>query len=1257
MLLKPGFFAFLLPIILLSLQSCGGDSGGTKQTDTTAPVISLSGNATVSHEQGTAYTDAGATATDTVDGSVSVSTSGTVGTSAGTYTLTYTATDSAGNTATATRTVTVADTTAPVITITGNATVGHEQGTTYSDAGATATDTVDGSVSVGISGAVGTSAETYTLTYTATDIAGNTATATRTVTVADTTAPVITITGNATVSHEQGTTYSDAGATATDTVDGSVSVGISGAVDTSAGTYTLTYTATDNAGNSSTATRTVIVGSSTTEKDLIVLDNGAVGTIWDKGISAFDSAIGWNECNNDGGTGCPSIGWAFVNDSERGDVLEITHTAAGEPAGLFIAIDGVVDLSKFSEGSLVFDVKVISGDSKITMKLDCVWPCTSGDQLLGSRGASGWETVEIPIATLVAAKPDFDLTKISTGIVIWATDATSTVFQIDNVRFTGIADGANPPTGGTNPADYKITAYGAGSISDTINPDSYRCTYDWGNWIYNAGIVEPGIAGCDTNTGIPIGTPTKRHPQLTGPAESKPTPTHKWWGSIPFMGEMTIGDADDAAYITPDPITARVTNKGVRVMGLPSGLKTVDQNQFMYQIPDPFSEVLDGLAIGNSVHSNLEGYLKDHSDGSVTVEWQSNGTAVMEATFVHGSPYIYFKAYDGDLVVRTLRPDGGEKGTFHNQGDSLGVWTNVAGQHNNFLVTGEGSTTFSNVTTNEITVNNATKELTLTYLPHLGANPSTALISFFEAKARDVVASVNIDYSVNRSTNEVTVSHNYLNTEGTAVETIAGMHPLHWKNSVQSTSMYKIRSARGTIKFSQTDQFSYQLPYVGVLPTLPSIDGTYTQATLESLVSEFIAQGSSSWNTANDCSGVCTDTYWSGKNYNKVAELIAIADSIGMDAEATQLRNWLKQELSDWFTAETDDNLDINKYFVYDDEWNTLLGLEEAYASHQLLNDHHFHYGYLVRAAAEICRADAAWCGADQYGPMIELLIRDYAGGKDDPMFPYLRNFDPANGFSWASGSVNFARGNNNESTSEAANAYGAIVLFGLITGNEELTERGMYLHASTSAAYWEYWNNIDGYNNVGATEDNFPTGYNKITTSIIWGDGAVFSTWFSPLFAHILGIQGLPTNPLVLHVGLHADYMVDYVELGLWESSNGMPSGLGADEWKDIWWNLWAMTDADAAIADYDSVSSYTPEAGETKAHTYHWIHSFSSLGHLKTGTGALTADYPAALAFENNGVTSYVVYNFSGQTLTVNYSNGQVVSAVPNGFTVISN
>jgi hypothetical protein len=213
-----------------------------------------------------------------------------------------------------------------------------------------------------------------------------------------------------------------------------------------------------------------------------------------------------------------------------------------------------------------------------------------------------------------------------------------------------------------------------------------------------------------------------------------------------------------------------------------------------------------------------------------------------------------------------------------------------------------------------------------------------------------------------------------------------------------------------------------------------------------------------------------------------------------------------------------------------------------------------------------------------------------------------------------------------------------------------------MYLHASTAAAYWQYWNDIDGYKSPGSEGENFPNRYGRITTSIIWGDGGVFATWFSGAFAHILGIQGLPSNALILHVGQYSDYMVDYVALGLSESSNRKPSGLPDDQWRDLWWNLWAMTDADASIADYETVADYIPEAGETKAHTYHWIHTFRSLGHMKTGTGVLTSDYPAALAFENNGVISYVVYNFTRDTIVISYSDGQIVNAAPNGFTVIT-
>jgi endoglucanase Acf2 len=79
-----------------------------------------------------------------------------------------------------------------------------------------------------------------------------------------------------------------------------------------------------------------------------------------------------------------------------------------------------------------------------------------------------------------------------------------------------------------------------------------------------------------------------------------------------------------------------------------------------------------------------------------------------------------------------------------------------------------------------------------------------------------------------------------------------------------------------------------------------------------------------------------------------------------------------------------------------------------------------------------------------------------------------IETFDPANGFSWADGKADALQGNNNESTSEAANSYGAIILYGLITGNDDLINKGIYLHTSTSNAYWQYWNDIDGYNGIG---------------------------------------------------------------------------------------------------------------------------------------------------------------------------------------------
>lgn len=231
--------------------------------DTTAPVITLNGASSMTVECQTGFNDPGASATDSCDINVSVTAAGSVDAATpGAYTITYTASDAAGNAATpVTRTVNVVDATGPVITLNGDSTMTVECHASYADAGATANDACGGSVSVTSSGSVDVNTPgTYTITYTATD-GTNTSTATRTVHVVDTTAPIITLNGANSMTVECHTSFTDPGASAADSCDTSVPVTPSGSVNVDVpGTYTITYTASDDSGNAAASvTRTVNV--------------------------------------------------------------------------------------------------------------------------------------------------------------------------------------------------------------------------------------------------------------------------------------------------------------------------------------------------------------------------------------------------------------------------------------------------------------------------------------------------------------------------------------------------------------------------------------------------------------------------------------------------------------------------------------------------------------------------------------------------------------------------------------------------------------------------------------------------------------------------------------------------------------------------------------------------------------------------------------------------------------------------------------
>ena len=109
----------------------------------------------------------------------------------------------------------------------------------------------------------------------------------------------MTLVGSGTITINIGSVYVDSGATWTDNLDGSGTLAASGMVNTGAlGTYTLTYTYTDGAGNNgNTVNRTVIVasgaipvitligsGTQTVSQGSVYTDLGATATDTEDGV-------------------------------------------------------------------------------------------------------------------------------------------------------------------------------------------------------------------------------------------------------------------------------------------------------------------------------------------------------------------------------------------------------------------------------------------------------------------------------------------------------------------------------------------------------------------------------------------------------------------------------------------------------------------------------------------------------------------------------------------------------------------------------------------------------------------------------------------------------------------------------------------------------------------------------------------------------------------------------------------------------------
>ncbi|MBF0205729.1 MAG: hypothetical protein HQK53_02460 [Oligoflexia bacterium] len=400
------------------------------------------------------------------------------------------------------------------------------------------------------------------------------------------------------------------------------------------------------------------------------------------------------------------------------------------------------------------------------------------------------------------------------------------------------------------------------------------------------------------------------------------------------------------------------------------------------------------------------------------------------------------------------------------------------------------------------------------------------------------------------------------------------------------------------------------------------------------------------------------DSYGGGKALLRIAEMIEIADKLGnpliipygggtayrsKDAFITSLYN----EFADWFTYSPGkektwwDGIPHHfmTYFAPENgNFGHLVGWRAGFGT-QALNDMHFHFGYWIHAASILARHHPTF--VRDYGWAIEEIIRNIASPyRSDNKYPYLRYFSPYMGRSYASGYYwddNYM-GNDQESTSEAMNAWAGVYLWGLATNNKLYRDLGLYLYWTEKSAIDEYWLDVDRE----TLHPDYPYAH-----AVILRDTAYdFNTfWGSREIEELYGIQMLPITPATLYLGLNQNYAKRF-----WKQMTDINRGINGkdfDAWDGILLRFWALIDPQAAIRSFQFGKRYGPPGAdwtpiqdhETWTGAYFFLHNMNMLGAPST---EVYADAPSYGVFKKEEIFTFVGYNPDPhEPLTINFKN----------------
>jgi len=833
------------------------------------------------------------------------------------------------------------------------------------------------------------------------------------------------------------------------------------------------------------------------------------------------------------------------------------------------------------------------------------------------------------------------------------------------------AAGGSVASGGAAGAipDTDIVSVGAGSYTTSV-PDTSNLTFEDGGG-YGTTPDAQYIYSTDNVTG--------------------PIPTNGWWTSAAFGPSRwydTDGNPHGQGALVSYPDYAGMSARGLTMQNPDDWYGDTSNTDFVkMDILNSPKLTVSHTATSSFADTRIDGW----GDWHGRIRWGDGTSTVMDATVVKGSPFTFYEFEGGGaeitFEIKDSSPDSVALADTSNidvwadRGNVLGVTINgITGDNysHHYAIFAPSGSTWSGVGSATISSNlNGQGYMTVAALP----DATTSTLDLFEQYAYNVVRDTYADYDYVQSENgtpvsEVRTTFDYTTenrAESAASGTLSCLFPHQWKHSNDPVTGLEYWSPRGTLKVHEGSSFQTTLKYPGILPFMPD-EGTYDRTQLETFISDQTSEPL--W---QEGVGTSTNTYFAGKDFDHHLRTVPLAQQVSDTAARDRSLDALRNRIGGWLTIQDTSygTAEEEEVFHYDSTFGTMIGYNDGFGSAGNMNDHHFHYGYFVRSAAEIARHDDQW--VDDYGDMVEILVRDFANwerpnrsalSETKPAdsvkdaFPRFRNFDVYSGHSWAGGFAMAGDGNNQESSSEAANAYAAMIRYAELTGNTEMRDAAVYLYTHEIHAIWDYWFDPENDSQPDDWGDNQADAINGAPSyeyaSMTWSSGYDRNIFWAPKDpVEVYGINWLPIGGHSLYLGWDEQYAGDNwddmvaarqraIDQGM---STHMSNASGADQdflagWKTCAWAYRAFSDTQDAI-DLMEADLPMPNAPHKSAYVYHFVHNINGLGSVDT---SITADTTMYAVFDDNGAKTYVAYNPYADTRTVTFSDGTTLSVPGN-------